>query len=76
MTKKKVQHNHLTTLAAIGAVTVIVLTALVINSEGKFDLIWGEDGGSLCIKGKQITRKIDDHLSKKESSHDLKCNNQ
>ncbi len=69
-------NNNSIKLAAIAAVTVVVLTALVINSEGKFDLIWDEDGGSLCIKGKQISRKIDDRLSEKESSHYLNCNNQ
>ena len=74
--EKKVQHNNLTTLAAIAAVTILGLTALIVHSEGQFDSSWGEDGASLSIKGKQIPQKIDDYLSKKESSHDLNCNNQ
>lgn len=69
-------NNNSIKLAAIAAITILGLTALIVNSEGQFDLIWDEDGVSLYIKGKQISRKIDDHLSKKESSHYLNCNNQ
>jgi len=56
-----IQNNNLTKLAAITATTIVVLTALIINSEGQFDSSWGEDGGSLSIKGKQMP-KINDCL--------------
>lgn len=71
-----IQNNNSIKIAAIAAVTILGVTALIINSEGQFDSSWGEDGASLCIKGKQIPTKIDDCLSKKESSHYLNCNNQ
>ena len=70
-----IQKNNLTKLVAITAITIVVLTALIINSEGQFDSSWGKDGGSLSIKGKQML-KINDCLSREESSHYLNCNNQ
>lgn len=73
--EKKVQNNNLTIFALIAAVTILGLTALIINSEGQFDSTWGEGGGSLHIKGKQMP-KINDCLSSEESSHYLNCNNQ
>lgn len=42
-------------VASITAVTVVALTALIINSEGKFNSNWSKEGGSLTIEGRPST---------------------
>jgi hypothetical protein len=71
-----IKNNDRPTLAAIGAGTIIALTALTINSGGRFDSSWSKDGGSITIEGGRPPLKTNDCLPSGESSHHLNCDNQ
>ena len=50
----------LISIASITAVTIIGLTALIVNSEGRFDSNWNKEGGSLTIEGRPPISTITD----------------
>ena len=41
----------LISVAGITAFTILGLTALIVNSKGRFDSNWSKEGGSLTIQG-------------------------
>ena len=70
------KNNNITTLAAITAVTIVALTALIINSGERFDSSWNKDGGSIKIEGRQTLVQTNDCLPSWENSHRLNCDDQ
>ena len=67
--------NQLTFFAVIGAVTLLFLTYLIINLEGRFDANWSNKNGfSLTIESRRTSEKINDYLPSLENSHRLNRN--
>ena len=68
--------SSLIVFAAIAGITIIGITALIVNSEGRFNFHWSEKGGSLIIEKRadspSETTKVD-CLPMQENSQTLNC---